>query len=107
MIKTRTSAKLIAAHRKTFKNFFFRGKDKNDEDEEGKIQPERFYGPPTSCNDLQKLGYTLNGYYLIKQTDESNHSAIQVVYCTFRQQQAVIKSKYKTIQKLNFSIEIL
>lgn len=26
---------------------------------------KQFYGPPTGCFDLSRLGYTLNGYYLV------------------------------------------
>jgi len=47
-----------------------------------------FYGPPTSCFDLGKLGYTLNGYYLIKGQGPSNKTRIVTVYCDFRQSQA-------------------
>jgi len=53
----------------------------------------RFYGPATGCNDLGKLGYTLNGYYLVhgnnKEIRSSNNidgnSQIEVVECRFRQ----------------------
>jgi len=31
----------------------------------------RFYGPARNCNELGKLGYALNGYYLVKGKDES------------------------------------
>ncbi len=51
-----------------------------------------FYGPATGCNDLGKLGYTLNGYYLVhgkeKQSSDSSSniiSQIEVVECRFRQ----------------------
>jgi len=45
-----------------------------------------FYGPPTNCSDLSRLGYTLNGYYLVK-TDESNNEVknLQSIYCAFKQ----------------------
>jgi len=46
---------------------------------------KRFYGPPTSCEELGKLGYTLNGFYLIKGIDESNSTRIKTVYCQFKQ----------------------
>ena len=50
---------------------------------------ERDYeGPPTSCKTLTKLGYTLNGYYLIKGNDQQSKSdkknKIQVVFCRFK-----------------------
>jgi len=44
-----------------------------------------FYGPPTSCFELGKLGYTLNGYYLVKGQGPSNKTRIVTVYCDFRQ----------------------
>lgn len=31
----------------------------------------RFYGPPTNCSDLSRLGYTLNGYYQVKTVNNS------------------------------------
>jgi len=40
-----------------------RGKKKNETDQEN---PNLFYGPPTNCSDLTRLGYTLNGFYLVK-----------------------------------------
>jgi len=45
-----------------------------------------FYGPPTNCSDLSRLGYTLNGYYLVKSvTDISKYSNLETVYCAFKQ----------------------
>ena len=44
-----------------------------------------FYGPPTSCRELGALGYTLNGYYLVKGKDELKRTKIQTVYCQFKQ----------------------
>ncbi len=41
---------------------FYSKKDKEQNEEQ--IILENFYGPPTSCNELGKLGYTLNGFYL-------------------------------------------
>lgn len=57
---------------------------RKSEFEEGST-PKRFYGPPTNCAELQKLGHTLNGYYLIKGKKISNANGIQVVYCQFDQ----------------------
>ena len=64
-------------------------RNKTDADEENN---GRFYGPATGCNDLGKLGYTLNGYYLVhgnnKEIRSSNidsNSQIEVVECRFRQ----------------------
>ena len=69
--------------------FEFRNrKDKKDETEDDPKVKE-FYGPPTSCEELSKLGYTLNGYYLVKGKDNLNISfAIQAVYCQFKEPQS-------------------
>jgi len=50
---------------------------------------KRFYGPPTGCRDLVALGYTLNGYYLVKgvKKNNSNKTEMQTVYCQFKQPQ--------------------
>lgn len=45
----------------------------------------RFVGPATNCSELGMLGYTLNGYYLVKSNDPSNRDKIVIVYCKFRQ----------------------
>lgn len=48
----------------------------------------QFYGPAANCDELGKLGYTLNGYYLVKkmQQEMQNHEGvIGVVYCLFQQ----------------------
>ena len=42
----------------------------------------QFYGPATNCGELEKLGFTLNGYYLVKANEESN--PIEVVFCRFK-----------------------
>lgn len=70
-----------------------RGKPKNisDYQEENSI---RFYGPPTSCDDLKKLGYTLNGYYFVKHQPTNNSGKIRAVFCRFKMpenQQGIIK----------------
>jgi len=50
-----------------------------------------FYGPPTNCSDLKKLGYTLNGFYLVNKTevdsleDGISHQ-IETVFCAFKQE---------------------
>ena len=47
---------------------------------------KRFYGPATNCTELSKLGYTLNGYYLVNgNKNESKKSKnIKVVDCRFK-----------------------
>ena len=54
----------------------FSGKEKNDSE-----VVERFYGPPNSCTELNKLGYTLNGYYLVNGSASSHH--IEFALCKF------------------------
>jgi len=66
-----------------------------------------FYGPPTNCSDLSRLGYTLNGYYLVKRvTDTSNSEAInlETVYCAFKQSEGFLNlsTEEKRIGLLKF-----
>jgi len=61
--------------------------------EENKVVMERFYGPPKSCTELGKLGYTLNGYYLVNGTASSHH--IEISLCKFQQPLATTESKEK------------
>lgn len=55
------------------------GKEKNETEEQ--VTVKRFYGPPCNCSELGKLGYTLNGYYLINTS--KNRSEIGIVFCRF------------------------
>ncbi len=57
-------------------------------EKEGKIENKkhantRFYGPASNCNELGKLGYTLNGYYLVKGNGESISNSVEAVLCQF------------------------
>ncbi len=57
-----------------------------DEDETPKtknITDTRFYGPANSCAEIAKLGYTLNGYYLVKGNTTKN-DRILVLGCKFK-----------------------
>jgi len=56
------------------------GNEKNDTEEGNAQKP--FYGPPSNCVDLSKLGYTLNGYYLVNGSKSSNN--IEIVLCRFQ-----------------------
>ena len=60
----------------------YRGDDKN--------KTKRFYGLATSCNELGKLGYTLNGLYLVDCKDQSKKS----IYCQFKQPNGIKKKIY-------------
>jgi len=62
-----------------------RGRIQN-ETKGGILWNQPFYGPPTNCYELGKLGYTLNGYYLVKGNFFlSNTGKVVVVYCNFKQ----------------------
>jgi len=55
------------------------------------LQPTRFYGPPTNCSDLSRLGYTLNGFYTIIPSPvnlsitTNEITKVATVYCSFKQ----------------------
>lgn len=55
---------------------------KNNDEENYVRQP--FYGPATSCDELGKIGYTLNGYYLVNGKKESQIPAIEIIYCYYK-----------------------
>ena len=68
----------------------YRRKDKNTTDEDDG-RSYRFYGPATGCDELGKLGYTLNGYYLVngkrpnKTLNNISMNQLEVVECSFHQ----------------------
>ena len=69
------------------------GERKNDTND--KIS--RFYGPPTNCSDLIKLGYTLNGFYLVKTNNTDNTKDVhnlktETVFCSFKQPEGTSNS---------------
>ncbi len=46
----------------------------------------RRYEQPTNCSDLFILGYTLNGFYLVKSNDTTNiEIKLDTIYCAFKQ----------------------
>jgi len=57
---------------------------------DNKENRKSFYGPPTSCSDLAQLGYTLNGFYLVKNPVVNENfpqiTTTQTVYCAFKQE---------------------
>jgi len=63
-------------------------------------QPRRFYGPPTSCSDLSLLGYTLNGFYLVKPNSNSNDAKVEAVSCSFEQPPGSINSISKVEKRV-------
>ncbi len=57
--------------------------------------PPKFYGPPHNCSELSKLGYTLNGFYQVKQIIPSSSkiddfSQLETIYCAFKQPGGVV-----------------
>ncbi len=48
------------------------------------MENKRFYGPATSCEELLKIGYTRNGFYLIKGNATSNNNHVEIVDCLFK-----------------------
>ena len=44
---------------------------------------EKFYGPASSCLEISKLGYTLNGYYLVKGKNQTKNDQVEVLGCRF------------------------
>ena len=57
----------------------------------------KFYGPATNCSDLALLGYTLNGYYLVKPVaNDINTTLLETVYCSFKQPESFNSS---TVEK--------
>ena len=72
------------------------GNEKNDT-EEGNV-PKPFFGPPGNCADLSKLGYTLNGYYLVNGSNSSNN--IEIVLCRFQLPPGVNGSNIITLKQM-------
>jgi len=68
------------------------GDKKNHQGEIISNQPRRFYGPPRNCSDLSLLGYTLNGFYLVKPNSNSNDAKVEVISCSFEQPPVGINS---------------
>jgi len=58
------------------------GKKRGDDDDPS---IRKFYGSPTNCSDLSLLGYTLNGYYLVKPVSETLNTLLETIYCAFKQ----------------------
>lgn len=50
--------------------------------------PLKFYDPPANCSELSQLGYTLNGFYLVKSVTGTNNitdTNLETVFCAFKQ----------------------
>ena len=70
-------------------NFFYSGKEINKTE----IENKRFYGPATSCEELLKIGYTRNGFYLVKGNATSDSSHVEIVDCLFKNPNGAKESK--------------
>ena len=61
--------------------FFCSGKEKNKTE----IENKKFYGPAASCEELLKIGYTRNGFYLVKGNATLNNSRyLEIFDCLFK-----------------------
>ena len=58
---------------------FSDGKTKNKSEEQ---TVQQINSNPTNCNDIGKLGYTLNGFYIVNGND--NTERFGVVFCQFK-----------------------
>ena len=38
---------------------------------------------PSSCNDLEKLGHKLGGFYLVRGVEE-NRMKVEIIHCDFK-----------------------
>ena len=60
------------------------------------ISEKYFYGPATSCKELGILGYTLNGFYLVKGKEQTNINKIEIISCEFELVSGLKEGKYIT-----------
>jgi len=65
------------------------GERRNETDHQKQVNRRR-YGQPTNCSDLSILGYTLNGFYLVKSNESSTEQSnidikLETVFCAFKQ----------------------
>ncbi len=62
------------------------------DEEENKTDGEQLPNSnPANCNDILKLGYTLNGYYLVNCIESVKR--FEVVFCQFKQKPGANKGK--------------
>jgi len=84
---------------------FLYGERKNDTADN---YPPKFYGPPTSCSDLTKLGYTLNGFYQVnpilnvqsKNSTDDLLAQLETVYCAFKQPEETLNASSKVEKRI-------
>ena len=96
-------------------------KDEDDDDTTKKPTPRKFFGPPASCSDLSRLGYTLNGFYLVEKSNITKEATknnltlsysktTDTVYCAFKQDGAfnpsLVENKLALTPPLKQVIEV-
>ena len=59
---------------------FFVGPIRGSDEED----PEVYNRPSTSCKELNTVGHTVNGIYLIRKNNISTSKIIDVVFCNFK-----------------------
>ena len=63
----------------------YSGEREGDNDPPNRIR--QFYGPPANCSDLTRLGYTLNGFYLVKKpSNDEKITTLDIIHCAFQQE---------------------
>ena len=65
-------------------NLLYGDRNRNETNE----APRKFYDPPANCSELSQLGYTLNGFYLVKSATSTNNitnTNLEAVFCAFKQ----------------------
>ena len=65
------------------------GKEKNQTEKED----VRFYGPAKSCEELSKIGYTRNGFYLVNAENATSNRQVEMVDCLFANPSGVKEGK--------------
>ena len=67
-----------------------------------------FFGPATNCSELSKLGYTLNGFYLVKtkvsptaNTTDNIVTKLDTVYCSFKQPEGTMNRSINLEKRIN------
>ncbi len=70
--------------------------------------PQPFFGPATNCSELSKLGYTLNGFYLVKpkvsptaNTTDNIVTKLDAVYCSFKQPEGTMNRSINLEKRIN------
>ena len=74
-------------------------------DENSNQANRKFYGPPTNCSDLSQLGYTLNGFYLVKAPESKSNTLkdgdkiqVEAISCTFKHPEGIYQP-FNVIEK--------